>query len=49
MRLKNFFIATSMLFGTVFMLYGNTQLISQSVYKQSIVLEQVKSGTLGKE
>ena len=48
MKLSNTLYATAILFGTVFMLYGNKQLISQANYKRDIAREQIRSGTLGK-
>ena len=46
--MKNKFIAAALLVGTVFLLYGNKKLIDQAGYKRDIVVEQIKSGTLGK-
>ena len=47
--MKNTFIAAALLVGTVFVLYGNKQLIPHGGYKRDIVVEQIRSGTLGRE
>ena len=47
--IKNTLYAAALLVGTVFLLYGNKVLIPQAQYKKDIVVEQIRSGTLGRE
>lgn len=46
--MKNTLWAASLLIGTVFLLYGNNTLVPHGPYKRDIVVEQIRSGTLGK-